>query len=396
MENSQEITSISTIFQMYFKHSQIYNQRINYSMYEYQTHSIPFKKRCAKTVYHFISTMYVAFMLIITQTKYIPSLRFIIKIQNEMTGFDMQLLSSFSAATLLLKEYKWYTTVRQLLEYRYPLNEILIKYGDTIGENLDNHNQLLLVKYFIRSNRFTKKLNRFFRLGFYFTTIKMIIMLMEYVADEKIDWNQFFIGAIFTIIMFININHFIIGFSMEMIYLIFSLGYLTSYMKQLIDEMKQWQSIWNRRMAIFQYNIRRQYLRHYNEMINFNNMHCNFLMFIEIMSKSLVLIIVIACGKTMNLSINNFLKIMKNSLKCFMIGMQKINQTYSYRSNISSFKRIIYLRETIERNLFLQTITRNHYGFYFGQIFFIDKMKLVEMFMFNFVFFTMLYKKIVI
>ncbi|KAH7638077.1 hypothetical protein HUG17_9182 [Dermatophagoides farinae] len=137
----------------------------------------------------------------------------------------------------------------------------------------------------------------------------MIIMLMEYVADEKIDWNQFFIGAIFTIIMFININHFIIGFSMEMIYLIFSLGYLTSYMKQLIDEMKQWQSIWNRRMAIFQYNIRRQYLRHYNEMINFNNMHCNFLMFIEIMSKSLVLIIVIACGKTMNLSINSYFMI---------------------------------------------------------------------------------------
>ncbi|KAH7638076.1 hypothetical protein HUG17_9181 [Dermatophagoides farinae] len=138
MENSQEITSISTIFQMYFKHSQIYNQRINYSMYEYQTHSIPFKNGVQKL------------------------LRFIIKIQNEMTGFDMQLLSSFSAATLLLKEYKWYTTVRQLLEYRYPLNEILIKYGNTIGENLDNHNQLLLVKYFIRSNRFTKKLNRFF------------------------------------------------------------------------------------------------------------------------------------------------------------------------------------------------------------------------------------------
>ena len=161
------------IFQMYFKHSQIYVQRINYSMYEYRTHSIPFKKRCAKTVFHSISTLFMAFILIITQTKYIPSLKFFSEIEAEILGFDnIQLYLSFSAVTLLMKEYKWYATFRQLYKHQYPLNEILIKFGNTIGENLNNLNRLLLIKYFIRSKRFTEKLNRFFRFGFIFFLLK--------------------------------------------------------------------------------------------------------------------------------------------------------------------------------------------------------------------------------
>ena len=205
---------------------------------------------------------------------------------------------------------------------------------------------------------------------------------------------------------------------MEMIYLLFSLGYLTSNIKQLLDEVKKWKSIWNRRMAIFQKDIRCHYSNHYSEMVHFNNIQSNFLMFLEMLSISLVLIIVLACGKTGNFSINAYFMIIvfimtfiyseivfivisafpKYNERFFkmLYDWNARNQSKPNRSKKLRFKRMIYLRENIERNLFLQAISRNRYGFYFGQIFFVDKTKLVEMFLFNFVFFTMLYKKIVI
>ncbi|XP_075681001.1 uncharacterized protein LOC113797435 [Dermatophagoides pteronyssinus] len=260
-QNLQEINSISTIFQMYFKHSQRYIQRINYSMFEYRTHSIPFRKRCFRALFYFSASLYMAFIMIMGT--YIPYIRFFLEIEQQMLGFkDMRLYGSFSGAIILMDTYKWYSTFQKLINYRYPLNEILIKLDQTVDENLNISNRQSLIKFFTKSYRFTLRLNSLFKYE----------------------------------IVFIAISSFP--------------KYNEKFFKMLYD--------WNAR-----------------------------------------------------------------------------NLSQLIRTNVIKFKRIICLREIIKRNLFLQAISRNSYGFYFGQVFFIDKLKLIEMFLFNFVFFILLYKKMV-
>nr|XP_046916105.1 uncharacterized protein LOC124496612 [Dermatophagoides farinae] len=48
----------------------------------------------------------------------------------------------------------------------------------------------------------------------------------------------------------------------------------------------------------------------------------------------------------------------------------------------------------IKSNLFIQTMSNNHFGFHCGQIFFITKFQVVELFMMNLPLITLFYKKI--
>ncbi|KAH9417588.1 hypothetical protein DERP_010402 [Dermatophagoides pteronyssinus] len=387
-QNVQEINSISTIFQMYFKHSQRYIQRINYSMFEYRTHSIPFRKRCFRALFYFSTSLYMAFIMIMAT--YIPYIRFFLEIEQQMLGFkDIRLYGSFSGVIILMDTYKWYSTFQKLINYRYPLNEILIKLDQTVDENLNTSNRQTLIQFFAKSFRFTFKLNTLFKYGFYLTSIKMTYILTMEFLEAKISINQLLIGILTSLLMFSNIDHFIMGISMELIYLVFSLGYLKINMRQLIGEVRKWKSIRNRRMAIFQKDFRRYYLRHYCEMVHFRNMQGNFLMFIELMSKSLCMIIVISCAKTTKFNVNTYFMIAvfimtfiyaeivfiaissfpKYNEKFFkmLYDWNARNLSQLIRTNIIKFKRIICLREIIKRNLFLQAISRNSYGFYFGQ-----------------------------
>nr|XP_027203610.1 uncharacterized protein LOC113797435 [Dermatophagoides pteronyssinus] len=162
-----------------------------------------------------------AFIMIMAT--HIPYIRFFLEIKQQMLGFkDMRLYGSFSGVIILMDTYKWYSTFQKLIN---------------LDENLNTSNRQTLIQFFAKSFRFTFKLNTLFKYGFYLTSIKMTYILTMEFLEAKISINQLLIGILTSLLMFSNIDHFIMGISMELIYLVFSLGYLKINMRQLIGEV---------------------------------------------------------------------------------------------------------------------------------------------------------------
>mgnify|MGYP006887435620 FL=1 len=170
----------------------------------------------------------------------------------------------------------------------------------------------------------------------------------------------------------------------------------------------------NPQRKLFWYRFHSQYVYLYSETDRFNQALRYVLLFLEMMSKSLVVICLLFYSHQTKMYLENTLSTfiliaifcLISSLNFLIADIPSYNRVcwlsihrWIARSQWSNKERKKHrnrfpLRYSLKPRLFLQTMTRNLFGFTCGRMFFISKFKYIQMFIMNFHMAIKFYKKI--
>ncbi|KAH7637989.1 hypothetical protein HUG17_9093 [Dermatophagoides farinae] len=394
-------TTISEIIDSGFRNFQYFLLRIQYTWEEYQQHRISRTyRRLMKAILMSFNAWLVIIFLVMCICSEDSSIWISIKYLEKIV--DCQRLDLLIIAIIILfciGEWYWFYLFIQIITYKSPIQK-------TISNKLSSSSDYLSFIHKITAS-------------YIFVACIGIVVIMTYVMELYFLTKTYFDNQITSVqLLFSMIAFFPICFQVcSLICLLlvgtlvvgFILELLKIRMKQLYIFLKQDKSSKNiPKMKFFWNCIQKEYVELYSEVALLDKTVSFAMYSLETASKILSITSCVFYSRQMEMNPSNTLAMLtlmsafvfttifysglmfppKSNHQCCQLILNRMARQAIIKHPDHRKKTII------KSNLFIQTMSNNHFGFHCGQIFFITKFQVVELFMMNLPLITLFYKKI--
>lgn len=403
-----KINKIGEIFQIYFTIAKYYCFRCDYTMKDYHNRSIPWNFSTFK--WAIISSLrswmviYIMFELLLF---YYNDSILIKKIEQLLYYHSTYIIIYYIIFLIVLLETVWFRTFLAIIDYRFPFNTILYRYIENDSKHLTSKDQQILIKFFISRGFVSGTINRLVAIV---TNLLLICCIYYRIFSDQ--YRTRILSIFYDIFCYILFTSQIIFFAgncfIAMFFLLFTVKFFEKRFRHLI---RCYHLVHERFVSRFNHD----YILFYDEIIKFNDCAKDFLFLIEMASKCSIVTTVVFYGQNHETTINVYL-IMMNTIQIFFFStavyfILSFFPSYNltcYKNTSDYNARRQYLinrcciqnwitksssRKTIKSNLFIQSIAENRLGFSCGRLFFINRHKILELFLLNFIFAFFIYKK---
>lgn len=424
------LTEISEVFGVYFSLAKKFTIRMEYSLDEYREQRIQFNfDRLHRAIYHFarflISIIYLGVMIISRDSESIIGAHFF---ERMLDVQRIDLMFMFLIIVNVCVEYMWIYTFWEIYQYKSAYNDFIDDQLTNLDENnLEPDNKRKLLNYFIIRGFLMGCVYRAYA-SLYFSSF--LYLLYEYsnlFLADKITFTKMTIALVPYLIFMIQLIFICAQESLVMFCLEFSIKFLKTKFSELCNgTMKRAQYLMN--------PLTSQFIRNYTELYvkiaKFDKSAQNYFIVAETISKFSLIFITVFYSKQTEFRLFSF-----SFLIMYMSVQMVINNTFIYSlisffptTNLLCYRYLLYcfvskhhrsiryhfrhrnqsLIDTkiisfktnrllaIKKNLFLQSMPNNKIGFNCGRLFYITQYKNVELFLLNFIFILLFYKKLLL
>ncbi|KAH7638012.1 hypothetical protein HUG17_9116 [Dermatophagoides farinae] len=425
---------ISDIFHYGFKYWKNNTLRCEYSVYEYQYRLI------SKRFEFFRHNIWISFnawtgILFLLAMILEPFNDIIIGNEHYKRMVDcerLDLLMIFGVIAYSIFELMYFHLFKNFLRYRSSMDDYLVNNIDYDEKQLLPELRLFLRKFFIISDIIT---DLFHRLLSYFITLTLFIYtIFGFISylNSLINFLQLIISVpMFSI--FCRYTKTRAAYFMMLSFIVFLIEFHKVRLKQLMLKsqkmMKQKSTnshchyghqlfnLKEKMKKIFWNRFHIEYVNLYAETAQLNRTVSLILFYMEIVAKFAIIVSCVFISQQFKMNWFSlscvvaimtlfFLMVGINSLiaalpsydqKCGKLILYNLarSQWHRFRMvNQSTNASLLLWRHWIKSNLFVQTMTENHFGFTCGQLFFITKSKYTEILLLNLPLILLFYKKI--
>lgn len=406
---------IANIFERGFQYWKIFSFRFEYSLNDYRYEQINIKYSNIKRTILLIIQAWLAIisqsiLIICSNSPYLIDFKYI----NEI--LDVQRLDYVLIQTIImfiLLEYMWFEMFKKIINYHsYFTNFLLLNSTFNEQQQIQQKYRQYLIDFFRKTNQ----------IAIYSCKISLFSLTNMVIACIYFACYLYFIGKIDKIQLIITIPIYLIyarhiifilcQLFVSINFLVFLIEYLIIRFRQLCQLSKELEI---RNRIFFWKQFHYKYIKLYHETYQLNGTVQTVLFIIGIISKSAAIIALIFYSRQEKIGIHNtlaiinlaFISIYSNILFIRVSRMPTLNQqcTKSLTKWLArkqfclneipfKFKRLLLWQQIIKKNLFIETMIENGFGFTCGQIFLVTKYEFVKLILMDIPFFTLFYKKI--
>ncbi|XP_075588893.1 uncharacterized protein LOC124496827 [Dermatophagoides farinae] len=404
-------TKISEIIYYGFRYFQYFILRINYTWEEYQLHRIP---RTYRRLRQAILMSFNAWLVIIFLVIYIysedSSIWISVKYLEKIVDCQrLDLLATAIIILLCIGELSWFYFFIQVINYKSPIQSMAYKtlLFDEKRLAANYHRHLIIYHLFI-------KIAAYIFAACIGIGVIIVCVMGIYFLTKAYFYNQITsVQLLFCLMIFFPICFEVCSlFVLLMVGAIaagFILEFLKIRMKQFYVFLKQDESSKNiPKMKYFWNWIQKEYVELYSEVALLDKTVSFAMYSLESASKILSITTCVFYSRQMEMTLSNTLAMLGMTLAYIYTAVIFSRLTFSPKLNHQCCRLILNqmarraiikhpdrkIKTIIKSNLFIQTMSDNHFGFHCGQIFFITKFQVVELFMMNLPLITLFYKKI--
>ncbi|KAH7644409.1 hypothetical protein HUG17_6771 [Dermatophagoides farinae] len=311
-------------------------------------------------------------------------------------------------------EYLWFDLFREILTYKFKVNELIIKYSRFNDDALEPEYRGYLSRFVQIGNLSSNVLNVVIFIVLVEFYLLVIYRFHSFYQNDEISMFFMIIFIILITNSFYRLQYFVGLLSDVMRYLLYFIELLKLRMKRMISQLRQ--SCCCGKFSSINYRLfwpmfTKEYVQLYYEVAIFNQTVSNIFLDIEIISKSSIIFGILFYSKQIH-QMNVYNTII---VTLFLAGFIYTNGLYSRVAQFPHFNLLggrtimqwigrtqqlqrknirLSPRNVIKTNLFAQTMSNNQFGISCGQVFFITKYKYTELFLMNFVMTIMFYEKL--
>ncbi|XP_046913477.2 uncharacterized protein LOC124494347 [Dermatophagoides farinae] len=410
----KKFVKIGHIMDEFFKYLKYYIFRLEYSIDDYQNRRIKwtyqtFRRSIWLTLSFWLNIVCISHFVIY------PTRIELKVLQNFESEFHLQrsdLVFSHLLFAFTVLEYLWFDLFREILTYKFKVNELIMKYSRFNDDELEPEYRGYLTRFVQIGNLVSNVLNVVIFIVLVEFYLIIIYRLHSFYQNDEISM---FVMIIFIILITNSLHrmHYLVGQLFGVMrYLLYFIELLKLRMKRMITQLRQ--SCCGKSSSInyrlFWPMFTKEYVQLYYEVAIFNQTVSSIFLDIEIISKSAIIFCILFYSKQIQMNVYNTIIVIfflapfiyTNGLYSRVAQFPHFNQLGSRiimqwigRTQQKQRKNICLLpRNVIKTNLFAQTMSNNQFGISCGQVFFITKYKYTELFLMNFVMTIMFYKKI--
>ncbi|KAH9425032.1 FH2 domain-containing protein 1 [Dermatophagoides pteronyssinus] len=332
---------INDIIRQGFQSVKFYALRIDYDLDDYEQRKIfwtfsMIKRTIILELNLLISIMFLFSYVIWPHNDYLISIDIFDKIvnanRNDFIVIDMIIV-------FILRECLYYYHLNEFIHYKSKINEFLIKYWHYNDNELSSEYRYYLIRFYQKSRFISTNSYRIFTIGLLAVNFMFNFFSFHLYNSGQISLVKFLMTSIFFF-LFICQCIFIIGDSLILLsFIVFGIEFFRIRFKQLsIESMNIFKNSYQsskQQQKLFWYRFHSQYVHLYSETQQFNLTLRYVLLFLEMMSKSLVVICLLFYSHQIKMHIQNTLvTLILIALFCLISGLNfRIAQLPSYNQN---------------------------------------------------------------
>ena len=396
-----------------FEIIKFYNLRINYDLSDYEQRKISWtyskiKRAILITLNEWISIVFLVCLIIWPHNDYVMSIDTFDKIigskRNDFIVIEMIIV-------FILHDYLWYHFLLEVIHYKSSMNDFFIDNWQYDDQQLAPQHRNYLIKFFQKSQFMAAIFLRCFIIGLLAIQFIFSYFSLDLFECHQINLTQLILSSTMFLSYIIQCIYLISDAFMSISFTVFIMEFFIVRLKQLSS--KSALLLQNPR-KLFWYKFHFEYVALYSETAKINSTARSILFFIELLSKSAVVICLLFISQQTKMNAQNTIVAL-----AFMSTSSLVNILYFRIAHMPSYNRICWqsiqrwiarsqwlslqrnvftnsfpLRYSIKSRLFIQTMTNNLFGFTCGRMFFINKFKFIQMFIMNFHMAIKFYKKI--
>nr|XP_046912841.1 uncharacterized protein LOC124493783 [Dermatophagoides farinae] len=414
--SSKKFVKIGNIMDEFFKYLKYYIFRLEYSMDDYQNRSIQWTYQTFRRSIWLTLSFWLNIVCIFHFVIY-PTRIELKVLQNFESEFHLQrsdLVFSHLLFAFIMLEYLWFDLFREILTYKFKVNELIIKYSRFNDDALEPEYRGYLSRFVQIGNLSSNVLNVVIFIVLVEFYLLVIYRFHSFYQNDEISMFFMIIFIILITNSFYRLQYFVGLLSDVMRYLLYFIELLKLRMKRMISQLRQ--SCCCGKFSSINYRLfwpmfTKEYVQLYYEVAIFNQTVSNIFLDIEIISKSSIIFGILFYSKQIH-QMNVYNTII---VTLFLAGFIYTNGLYSRVAQFPHFNLLggrtimqwigrtqqlqrknirLSPRNVIKTNLFAQTMSNNQFGISCGQVFFITKYKYTELFLMNFVMTIMFYEKL--
>ncbi|KAH9522983.1 hypothetical protein DERF_006536 [Dermatophagoides farinae] len=298
----------------------------------------------------------------------------------------------------ILHEYFWYHFLLEVIHYKSAMNDFFINNWQYDDQQLSPQHRNYLIQFFRKSQFMAVIFLRCFIIGL--LAIQFIFSNFSFDLFESYQINLTKLVLSSTLFFSYNIQciYFIGNVFKSISFTVFIMEFFIVRLKQLSSKsalilQNSFQSS-IKVQKLFWYRFHYEYVTLYSEMAIFNLTARNILFFIELLSKSSVVICLLFISQQTKMNIQITFVALAFILYFRVAHMPSYNRIcwlsihrWIARTQWLSMQRNVFtnsfpLRYSLKSRLFVQTMTNNLFGFTCGRMFFISKFKYIQIFLF--------------
>lgn len=339
-------------------------------------------------------------------------------IENIMNCNAFSILFIQMITFFVIYEWTWLHLFIDILHNRSSINEFFQKnwhYNDRQHFNSDE--RIKLIKSYQKSDRLTTIIHHNIILSFIILLLIQVFHLLLYYIDGRI--NLIGIMIILPLVTMATIQaSLVIGHLLFSInFLVFLLKFFKIRIQKLFHLSQTISNKSSKTQKLFWNYFHKQYVELYSEIVRLNRTVKIIIFDMEINSKLALIFACVFLSRQTYLNLFSISVIMTifsrfiltimfyefssrlpsyNQLCCQSIikGLSRSQFSMSNRFFDQHFKRNQKTRDSVRKNLFVQTMSANKFGFTCGQLFFITKYKYIQLLIMNFHLMIKFYKKL--
>lgn len=427
-KNQQKNIRIYELFRQGFDYWKHYSFRMEYTNIEYEQNIIPMSFRTfCRTIFIELNAwsaiIYMFSMITWPDNEIFIEIEDIEHMMNvkHITILAIEMISAF-----FILELMWFQLFHDIIQYRSSFNEFFANnwnYDDR--QHFRSKKRLYLIKFYLNSNSMAIIIYWIVMTSVFFLLIIHIFYLFVFYVDGRINLLEMFICIPLTamIVSHLNIitNHQLLSCN----FLVFLMEFFKIRFEQLLFISNAITNQSEQKRKIFWKHFQNEYVELYREISRLNCTIRRILFDMEMISKSSIITTCIFYSRQTNLNVFNMTAIgamlsrfilttmlysrvsrlpayNQHCCRSIMKGLCRLqwstsNQLSSSDRTLRLWPKIIKNRtshDLIRKNLFLQTMSSNQFGFHCGQMFFITKFKYIQLLILNFHLVIKFYKKI--
>nr|XP_046913248.1 uncharacterized protein LOC124494134 [Dermatophagoides farinae] len=403
-----------------FEIFKFYNLRINYDLFDYQQRKISWTYSTIKpaiwiTLNGWISIVFLVCLIIWPHNDYVISIDTFDKIigskRNDFIVIEMIIV-------FILHDYLWYHFLLEVIHYKSSMNDFFINNWQYDDQQLAPQYRNYLIQFFRKSQFMAVIFLRCFIIGLLAIQFIFSYFSFDFFKYHQITLTQLILSSTLFFSYIIQCIYLISDAFMSISFIVFNMEFFIVRLKQLSSKsalilQNPFQSSIRER-KLFWYKFHSEYVALYSETAKINLTARSVLFFIELLSKSAVVICLLFISQQTKMNVQNTIVPL-----AFMSTFSLVNILYFRVAHMPSYNRICWLsihrwiartqwlsmerkkfhnrlplRHSLKSCLFVQTMTSNQFGFTCGRMFFITKFKYIQLFIMNFHMAIKFYKKI--
>ncbi|KAF7496172.1 hypothetical protein SSS_03361 [Sarcoptes scabiei] len=395
------------IFCDYFKFFCRYDIRMNFTLEQYFTRSIPrtFETMLKPTINLIRVLILLGYLFAML---FFPDNRFLFQYRNFERKFNVQsswLVIILAIIVLLFLDSVWYISIRHVLAYNFPFINVMDRLRRIQNHLISKRYRRSLINYYLKAGYSSGMIYRILMLIVMLATLTLYSpMLITSRFDECLFNTLIYIlglwhSSVYLGVMFVAMFHF--TFTIKLLRIRFYLHVLM--MKQFTEIDPNDQLKW--------YRLLREYNAIYFNILQLNHNSRLYFFLTEMLSKACIVFATIFYSKQFIINIYSLVIIITamilfclNNLLFFDLAYFPTHNHLYYCILTKWASRQQFSNKNFNRNLFvlfksntlIQRIQENRIGFTCGSMFLVTRFRSFDSFILNFVFILLFYKKLLL